>query len=83
MYQYTCNSSVTVPSCRFVAADLASVDRSRTPWLVVGGHRPMYVDSTYVGGPDGDLPVAADLVAAFEELFFVHQARPASMLYLW
>ena len=22
--------------------DLASVDRSRTPWLVVSGHRPMY-----------------------------------------
>jgi len=27
--------------------DLASVDRSRTPWLIVGGHRPMY--SSFIG----------------------------------
>ncbi|CZR52290.1 related to acid phosphatase precursor [Phialocephala subalpina] len=26
----------------FLEADLASVDRSVTPWLVVGGHRPWY-----------------------------------------
>jgi acid phosphatase type 7 len=26
----------------FLAADLASVDRTVTPWLVVSGHRPWY-----------------------------------------
>jgi hypothetical protein len=26
----------------FLSADLAAVDRSVTPWVVVGGHRPMY-----------------------------------------
>jgi len=26
----------------FLAADLASVDRTVTPWLIVGGHRPWY-----------------------------------------
>lgn len=30
--------------------DLASVDRSKTPWIIFGGHRPMYVSSNY-GGP--------------------------------
>lgn len=29
--------------------DMASVDRSRTPWLVFTGHRPMY--SSWVGNP--------------------------------
>ncbi|TAQ86417.1 hypothetical protein B7494_g5261 [Chlorociboria aeruginascens] len=27
---------------QFLEADLASVDRSVTPWLIVGGHRPWY-----------------------------------------
>ena len=30
----------------WIEADLASVNRSRTPWIVFGGHRPMYIDST-------------------------------------
>ena len=29
----------------FVAADLAAVDRMRTPWLIVLGHRQMYADN--------------------------------------
>nr|POE58655.1 acid phosphatase [Quercus suber] len=37
----------------FLAADLASVDRSVTPWIIVGGHRPWYStgDSGSVCGP--------------------------------
>lgn len=31
----------------FLEADLASVDRSITPWVIVGGHRPWYT----TGGP--------------------------------
>ena len=53
-------------------ADLASVNRSRTPWLVVGGHRPFYIDSTSVGKPDSDQTVAEDLRTAFEDLFLQH-----------
>jgi len=30
----------------FLAADLASVDRQRTPWVVIIGHRPLYCSST-------------------------------------
>lgn len=33
----------------WIIKDMASVDRSRTPWLVFTGHRPMY--SSWVGNP--------------------------------
>lgn len=33
-----------------IKSDLASVDRTKTPWIIFGGHRPMYVSSNY-GGP--------------------------------
>ena len=31
---------------RFIQADFAAVDRSKTPWLLVAGYRPMYVASS-------------------------------------
>lgn len=37
------------PQRAWFEAALQAVDRSRTPWLVVGGHRPMYIDSTWWG----------------------------------
>lgn len=33
----------------FLAAALGDVDRSRTPWVVLAGHRPYHVDSDWVG----------------------------------
>lgn len=47
----------------FFAADLASVDRTVTPWLVVGGHRPWY--ST---GGSGNTCSACQ--SAFEDLMY-------------
>jgi acid phosphatase type 7 len=47
----------------FLAADLASVDRSVTPWLVVAGHRPWY--ST---GGSGN--ICSPCQAAFEPLLY-------------
>ncbi|KAK3314857.1 Metallo-dependent phosphatase-like protein [Apodospora peruviana] len=35
----------------FLAADLASVDRTVTPWVVVAGHRPWYSTGTSTCGP--------------------------------
>lgn len=46
----------------FLAADLASVDRSVTPWLIVAGHRPWY--STGGGS------VCQPCQAAFEPLLY-------------
>ena len=39
--------------------DLASVDRKKTPWIIVGGHRPWYVSTTE----------CKECQAAFEPLF--------------
>ncbi|EFX04386.1 metallo-phosphoesterase [Grosmannia clavigera kw1407] len=47
----------------FLEADLASVDRSVTPWVIVGGHRPWY--ST--GGSDN---ICTACQTAFEPLFY-------------
>lgn len=39
------NHSVGSPQYEWLAADLAAVDRSRTPWVVVLLHRPLYCSS--------------------------------------
>ncbi|KAJ5585520.1 uncharacterized protein N7459_005320 [Penicillium hispanicum] len=44
---------------RWLQEDLASVDRKKTPWVIVAGHRPWYVDKTKCGSCQ----------AAFEPLF--------------
>ena len=51
------------------------MDRSRTPWLIVGGHRPFYIDSTNKSPIWGDLTVAHDLQMSLEDLFYHHQVR--------
>ena len=57
----------------FMLNDLASVNRTLTPWLVVGGHRPFYIDSTNNMEPDGDQPVARALREALEDAFYEFQ----------
>ena len=48
---HPCNPSHTKYKCPSrILKDLASVDRTVTPWIIFGGHRPMYIDSNY-GGP--------------------------------
>ncbi len=56
----------------FIVEDLKALDRNRTPWLMVNGHRPMYVDSTYTGPPDSDQVVASELRDSLEDLFAAH-----------
>jgi acid phosphatase type 7 len=53
----------------FLARDLAAVNRSVTPWVVVSGHRPMYIDSTYTGTPDSDVAVSKLMKSSLESLF--------------
>jgi hypothetical protein len=62
----------------FIVNDLKRIDRKKTPWVVFTGHRPMYVNSTYVDNGDGsdenyvspgDQNVASSLQAVFEPLF--------------
>ena len=55
----------------WLEADLKAVDRTKTPWVVVGGHRPLYslrtVDAD--GTPNGD---SVALIAAVEDLFVAY-----------
>ena len=37
--------AVGSPQRAWLEKDLAAVDRSKTPWLLTGGHRPMYSSS--------------------------------------
>lgn len=63
------------PQHDFISADLAAVDRTKTPWVVVGGHRPIYIDSVNWSPlvEDEDLVVAAALRAALEDIFLKYQ----------
>ncbi|KXZ48677.1 hypothetical protein GPECTOR_26g580 [Gonium pectorale] len=56
----------------FIVEALSRVDRRRTPWLILGGHRPIYVASTNANLPDGDQPVSEALRAALEDLLLEH-----------
>ena len=55
------------PQLAWLVADLAAVNRSRTPWVIAGLHRPMYIDSTYDGPWTSDQVVARLLRRAFHD----------------
>lgn len=55
---------------RFLEADLAGVDRSKTPWIIFGGHRSMYINSAYGPIVDGHYKASSDL--AVSELMIEH-----------
>eukprot|EP00731_Ephydatia_muelleri_P019790 Em0012g615a len=56
---------------------LSTVDRSKTPWLIFAGHRPMYIDSINWVEPDGDQPVAIQLRSTVEPLLKKYQVDVA------
>jgi hypothetical protein len=53
----------------FAVSDLAGVDRSTTPWIVVGLHRMTAAPSTDSRPVVGDQDNMARLMADYEELF--------------
>jgi hypothetical protein len=56
----------------WIKSDLSSVNRSVTPWILFGGHRPMYISSTYTGPWYSDQVVASLLQEHLEPLFLEH-----------
>lgn len=54
------------PPCRYkwLERTLAAVDRTITPWLMVAGHRPMYVDTAW---PGTDIALRANVEALFHK----------------
>jgi len=52
----------------FLKADLAAVNRTKTPWVIFGGHRAMYINSDYDSGFSSDGEVMALLIEHVEPL---------------
>ena len=61
------------PQWTFIVRDLQSVNRTRTPWVVVGMHRPIYTSSLNGVTFTSDQGVASDLREALEQVFFTYQ----------
>ena len=57
--------------------DLANVDRSLTPWVIFGGHRPMYINSDYGESDSSDLVVMANLIANVEPMLLKYKVNLA------
>jgi hypothetical protein len=59
------------PQWEWLLSDLRAVNRSVTPWVLFGGHRPLYVDSDYAGDVEVTARGAPDLAhRAKGSLFF-------------
>jgi len=69
MFSTELNFSIGSAQYEFLESDLASVDRSMTPWVIASGHRPMYVDSNNTTPFAGDVTVADELVHNIDPLF--------------
>jgi hypothetical protein len=61
----------------WMEADLASVNRSKTPWIIFGGHRAMYLNSNYVDGVTSDGVVMDNLIANVEPLIWKYRVNVA------
>ena len=72
-------SNVSVGSAQYVwlEEDLKSVDRSMTPWVIIGGHRPMYVDSYLDPFPSSMVPVMDLMIKELEPLLWKYQVNLA------
>eukprot|EP01099_Mayorella_cantabrigiensis_P003707 TRINITY_DN2796_c0_g5_i2.p1 TRINITY_DN2796_c0_g5~~TRINITY_DN2796_c0_g5_i2.p1 ORF type:complete len:480 (-),score=100.71 TRINITY_DN2796_c0_g5_i2:193-1632(-) len=57
----------------FIQKDFASVDRQLTPWILLTGHRPMYIDSTAYSVNASDNYVAGLLRQYIEPLMIKYQ----------
>lgn len=57
----------------WIASQLSSADRASHPWLVLAGHRPLYVASTNSWAPDGDQPAGEEARASLEALLMEHR----------
>ena len=65
----------------FVREALAAVDRSVTPWVVVGTHRPMAISSTNNDPGGGDTSVAAVLRNNIAPLFANAGGAPVDLVF--
>ncbi|KAJ1434319.1 Metallo-dependent phosphatase-like protein, partial [Ochromonadaceae sp. CCMP2298] len=60
---------------KWLEADLASVDRDITPWIIFGGHRAMYLNSDYGGSEGSDISVMDRLILNIEPLLYKYRVN--------
>jgi hypothetical protein len=65
------------PQHTWLAADLAAVNRSVTPWVVLAGHRPAYISSTDTARASGDGNISALMRAHLEPLMWAGRVNLA------
>jgi hypothetical protein len=59
---------------KWMEKDLQSVDRTRTPWLIVAGHRPLYTSENCSDDPSAsDFYVSLEMQKAFEDLLYQYK----------
>jgi hypothetical protein len=63
----------------WILQDLKSVNRSVTPWVIVGFHRPFYTDSVYGNADAGDVGFTDAIRDALERLFFQFQVSTCNL----
>lgn len=61
----------------WIENDLKTVDRTKTPWIIFGGHRPMYINSNYGGSITSDLTVMNNLIYHIEPLLWKYRVNLA------
>lgn len=61
----------------WIEKDLASVNRSLTPWVIFGGHRAMYINSNYGGAVTSDIVVMNLLIDNIEPLLWKYKVNIA------
>lgn len=61
----------------FLKEHMEKINKTKTPWIIFSGHRPMYIDSTNETEPSGELPVARLLRASLEALMMKYQVDVA------
>lgn len=67
--------SVGSEQYQWLENDLKNVDRVKTPWVIFGGHRAMYLNSNYGGGVSSDIVVMDNLIANLEPLLYKYRVN--------
>ncbi|XP_064405797.1 uncharacterized protein LOC135350876 [Halichondria panicea] len=67
------NFTSTSPQHTYLLDHLKRVDRTKTPWLIFAGHRPMYIDSSNETEPSGQIPVSKLLIQHIEPLLVTYK----------
>ncbi len=60
---------------QWIENDLKTVNRTLFPWIIFGGHRPMYISSSYNSGPSSDVTVMNLMIQNIEPLLWKYKVN--------